>query len=374
MIDQPAAKRVRPVTDGGLGGGPWGGRWWVSRSGWRRGLLSLLIVGVGAVMAGSGLAQTSPGSWARGTHMPTGRTFLAATTGKDGRIYAIGGAQTNGGQAKVLNTLEAYDPSRGTWSKLARMPTARLGLAAAAGQDGRIYALGGSDNNQVFPAVEAYNPATNSWSTVAPMPTARTILAAATGSDGRIYAIGGINSHKHALRTVEVYNPSTNTWARAAPLHSARGALAAVAGPDGRIYAIGGAGPKHAFKTVEAYTPSTNTWARVAPMPAIHFTAAAAAADGHIFVMGGVNSAGALKTVVAYNPATNSWSKVPPMPAGRAYLAAAADANGHVYAIGGTDNVSYFVNTVEVYTPANAMTATGTPATPAATATVGSTP
>src|SRR5437660_1625792 len=81
-----------------------------------------------------------------------------------------------------------------SWSTVAPMPTARDALAAASGVDGRIYAIGGEDDNvnlHSTSTVESYNPATNSWSTVAPMPTARELLAAAAGADGRIYAIAG---------------------------------------------------------------------------------------------------------------------------------------------------------------------------------------
>src|SRR5713226_3626822 len=47
------------------------------------------------------------------------------------------------------------------------MPTARFALAAATGPDGRIYALGGDTNISVptvVPTVEAYDPETDNWS------------------------------------------------------------------------------------------------------------------------------------------------------------------------------------------------------------------
>src|SRR5207249_2121084 len=129
------------------------------------------------------------------------------------------------------------------WSSVAPMQYERFGLAAATGADGRIYAIGGfSDFTKS--TVEAYNPASNSWSTLAPMPTARVFLAAVAGADGRIYAIGGFNYFglnngvdAVALNTVEAYNPASNSWSTLAPMPTARGYLAAVAGADGRIYA-----------------------------------------------------------------------------------------------------------------------------------------
>ena len=49
------------------------------------------------------------------------------------------------------------------------------------------------------------------------MPTARSGLAAATGPDGKVYALGGVNS-AGSLDTVEVYDPDTGAWSRRAPL------------------------------------------------------------------------------------------------------------------------------------------------------------
>jgi hypothetical protein len=64
-----------------------------------------------------------------------------------------------------------------TWTTVAPMPTARLALAAVTGTDGTIYAIGGEDWNGFtrvpFSNMEAYNPATNTWKTLASMPTAR---------------------------------------------------------------------------------------------------------------------------------------------------------------------------------------------------------
>src|SRR5690349_18307638 len=76
------------------------------------------------------------------------------------------------------------------------------------------------------------------WSTVAAMPTARWGLAATTGTDGRIYAIGGYNNG--FLSTVEAYDPGTNTWTTRASMRIARYGQGAATGPDGRIYVCGG--------------------------------------------------------------------------------------------------------------------------------------
>ncbi|HCG02639.1 MAG TPA: hypothetical protein DEV93_19115, partial [Chloroflexi bacterium] len=76
-------------------------------------------------------------------------------------------------------------------------------------------------DDSVLGTVEAYDPATNSWSTKAAMPSARWGLAATIGPDGKIYAIGGVEPLGLAgkiVGTVEAYAPSTNSWGALTPL------------------------------------------------------------------------------------------------------------------------------------------------------------
>jgi N-acetylneuraminic acid mutarotase len=70
------------------------------------------------------------------------------------------------------------------------MPTARAYLGAVLGGDGRIYVIGGYNDNGYLSAVDAYDPSTNAWSAVAPLEIARAGLAVASVSN-RLLAIGG---------------------------------------------------------------------------------------------------------------------------------------------------------------------------------------
>jgi N-acetylneuraminic acid mutarotase len=136
------------------------------------------------------------------------RAFVAAASGSDGRIYAIGGFHDF--FSVILATVEAYDLVTDTWVDVSPMATRRMGLAAAVGPDGTIYALGGNNHSRTFlESVEKYNASTDTWSTVAPMPTGRRDLAAAASVQfgiGKIFAIGGHGSEPQ-LTTVEVYTP-----------------------------------------------------------------------------------------------------------------------------------------------------------------------
>jgi len=283
-----------------------------------------------------------PTTWKSLAGMPTARSLLAAVTGADGRIYAIGGQNASG----RLDLVEVYDPSTNTWANAAPMPTARHHLAAAVGPDNLIYAIGG--HSSIPKIVEAYNPSTNKWTTVAPMPTARHGLAAVTGPDGRIYAIGG-NGPGRSLDTVEAYDTKSNTWTTVASMPTARVYLAAEVGPDGRIYAIGGyvENDGKRLNTVEAYDTKTNTWTGVAGMPtARNALAAATGPDGRIYAIGGHPVGENLNPAEAYDTKSNTWNAVASMPTVRGELTATTGRDGRIYVIGGGHNGS-FLNTVE---------------------------
>jgi N-acetylneuraminic acid mutarotase len=130
--------------------------------------------------------------------------------------------------------VEAYAPNAGTWSLIASMKTIRADLAAVTGPDGRIYAIGGDTSR-----VEAYTRETDSWTLVASLKTTRTTFAAVAGPDGLIYAIGGRSGAVSILDSVEAYDPKTDTWATVASLSTPR-AWHAAAVANGRIYVLGG--------------------------------------------------------------------------------------------------------------------------------------
>jgi virginiamycin B lyase len=170
--------------------------------------------------------------------MPTARSGPAAVTGTDGIIYVIGGY--NG---TYLGTVEAYDPTSNTWAARPPMPTPRSQLAAVCGLDGLIYAIGGSNpgiGSGTLATLEVFNPQTSAWTAAPPMPAGRFGLAAAAGPDGLIYAMGGNNANGIPESTMYGYDPVKKTWTTQPSIPIPQAFLAADTGPDGLIYAIGG--------------------------------------------------------------------------------------------------------------------------------------
>jgi N-acetylneuraminic acid mutarotase len=307
------------------------------------------MVTVGSINVRLDFLGTAEGSWNTLASLPAARSALAVVVGQDGRIYALGGVDTN---SQPVGTLTAYSTSANTWTPLRDMPTPRDSLAATVGQDGQIYAFGGQDaGRNPLTTAEAYNPSTNTWSTLASMPDARASEAAVTGPDGRIYVLGGASGRANFPSTVDVYTPATNTWSTAAAMPTPRAGLAAVVGLDGRIYALGGS-DIHAqdLGTVEIYDPSTNTWTSGASMPDPRaFFAAVTGADGRIYVLGGGSANGTLGAAVeVYTPASNTWSTLANLPTPRSDLGAALGPDGRIYTVGGYTNA--VIGTVEALT------------------------
>src|SRR2546423_600703 len=71
-------------------------------------LSALAVLVATTALSPASLAQVAAGSWTTLPSMSTARYGLAATTGSDGRIYAIGGYQNRAG---IVGTAEVYDPT-----------------------------------------------------------------------------------------------------------------------------------------------------------------------------------------------------------------------------------------------------------------------
>jgi N-acetylneuraminic acid mutarotase len=99
---------------------------------------------------------------------------------------------------EALRSVEVYDPATNRWSVRAPMPVGVEGAGAALGADGRIYVVGGAisySNPAACREVQVYDPATDRWSEGPALNEARQGHMVVATKDGRIYAIGGTNQH-----------------------------------------------------------------------------------------------------------------------------------------------------------------------------------
>ncbi len=313
--------------------------------------------GGGETCGGGGVDNVCGEPWSTLPDMPTARSGLAAVWGADGRLYAIGG-YADAGRTDVV---EAYDPSVGGWTNVAPMPTARSGLAAVLGQDDRIYAIAGSGaaGAGLLGTVEAYSPGADAWETVASLNWERSYTAAVVADDGRIYVMGGMGAED----SVEVYDPSGNQWSvESATLTTPRHEHVATLGLDGRIYVIGGSDGSAfgALAATEMLNPTSAGWFTRSDMPTARWGAAAAtASNGCIYVIGGADNDGATEGESTRNECfeyeSNTWTAAPSMPTARYLHAAALGPDGSIYVLGGLLDILEYerpkIATVEVFRP-----------------------
>jgi hypothetical protein len=148
--------------------------------------------------------------WTDKAPMPTPRMWHAAVTGHDGLVYVIGG----GYNGTLLDSMAIFNVTTDTWTTSRyTLPAPTCGLAAAVDPAGLIYAIGGDNlvNNETIASrgVYSYNPAAPGWTAQPSLSSARLGLAAATGPDGLIYAMGGAdpsNPNSGLAGTVEAYS------------------------------------------------------------------------------------------------------------------------------------------------------------------------
>jgi Kelch motif len=210
-------------------------------------------------------------------------------------------------------TFEAYDPRTNSWTERAPVPVERYDAVVVTGKDGKVYVLGGygpdpgDNSNRLYRrGLDVYDPRTNSWQVKAPMPTGREGLGVAVGTDGTIYAVGGGTDHYDRFYScysvVEAFHPGTNTWSRMPPLPQSMCNVTAGTTANGAIIAVGGStvggGEQSSRITAStgrlvAFKPGAHTWTVLsrAPFPRKH-AGALVEPNGTVYLMGGADRFG----------------------------------------------------------------------------------
>ena len=181
------------------------------------------------------------------------------------------------------------------WTPKSPMLTARAGLGVVA-VNGKIYAIGGMNNNSYLNVNEEYDPVTDKWTTKTPMPTARSGFAIATYQN-RIYVFGGTigdstTNSSGFTGITQVYTPGTDTWTTKTSMPTPRADLSASV-VNGKIYLIGGKkyvehDPYYEESNInEVYDPGTDSWINKTSIPTATFGYASAVLDNKIYIIGG---------------------------------------------------------------------------------------
>ncbi|KAJ8348048.1 hypothetical protein SKAU_G00266370 [Synaphobranchus kaupii] len=230
-----------------------------------------------------------------------------------GLFYAVGGRNLSSQHNWESSTLSCYNPMTNQWSQHASLnvPRNRVGVAVI---DGSIYAVGGAHGSDHHSTVEKYDPETNQWTFVASMSVAR-LGAGVVSCMGSLYVAGGFDG-VNRWSTAERYHPETNSWQPIAPMGSVRSGLGLVC-LDGHLYAVGGYDGRAQLCTVERYNIARDAWEPVASMKHCRSAHGVTVYQGKIFALGGFNQEGFLSSVECYCPDANEWTQSIAMPTGR---------------------------------------------------------
>jgi N-acetylneuraminic acid mutarotase len=187
------------------------------------------------------------GKWQEGKSMPTARYALTVDF-IDGILFAVGGKNKElmGYAHESLSTNESYDPTTNKWTTKTNMPTARH-HAASAVVDGKLYVIGGRNTNflqrQYLDNNEMYETKTDTWQMLEPAPTKRSASDTAV-VDHEIHIFGGEicdegGKSNKVFDEHEVYNTKLNQWKEELKMPTARHGPS-VQFSEGFIYVIGG--------------------------------------------------------------------------------------------------------------------------------------
>jgi N-acetylneuraminic acid mutarotase len=256
----------------------------------------------------------------------------------------------------------------------ATLPTARFGIAAVKGADGRLYAIGGADmvTSGFLSTVESYDPRTNVWDAGPSLPEQVEFPAAAVDGSGDIFVFGGANTVLIS-QTLEL-SPGSSAWSTSPPPSpQAFAATQAAVGPGGVFFIPAGLDTSGPQTAVWTFDPVAQVWGTAPSLPlSTSYEGVAAGADGTVYLLGGTNSDSSpnVPSALALPPDAGAWSALSAMPTPRCGFGTAVDGAGNIYAVSGfnCDNGTgaFLESALEAYVPSKGSWRSGstTPALP----------
>jgi len=243
--------------------------------------------------------------WRPCRSMNTERTYFGAAE-MNSRLFLFGGQNLD---YKALCETEVYDCLRDQWMQGPALNIARRNCCGAA-PDGRVFAAGGFDGQNIVNSVEAYDPRMKNWMTVAPLLTPRSAGSCVALGD-RLWVMGGSSGNR--LRTVEFYEPRLNKWE---PFHvdmiETRSAGCAV-GCLQQLFSLGGIdNSQNIHYSMECLDSETAQWSFRKNMAVSRMDSSAVVVSDSIMVGGGQNG-DVLSSCEFYRPELDEWQAGPSM-------------------------------------------------------------
>ncbi|MBN2425006.1 MAG: T9SS type A sorting domain-containing protein [Calditrichaceae bacterium] len=138
--------------------------------------------------------------------------FGAVARLNNGKILIAAGA-ANSGVAPGYNTAELYDPETETYTPTGALVYARMNVAAATLNNGKVLIVGGWYNVTSSAYGEIYDPEAGTFSATGALNTSRANPIVLPAEDGGAIIIGGSPTYGgNTIKQVEYYNPGLNTF------------------------------------------------------------------------------------------------------------------------------------------------------------------
>ncbi|KAE9608452.1 putative kelch-type beta propeller [Lupinus albus] len=218
---------------------------------------------------------------------------------------------------------EAYDPNRGRWMHLPRMPSNECFICS----DKESLAVGTEllvfGKEIMSPVINRYSILNNTWSSGMQMNVSRCLFGSASLGELAILA-GGCDLRGNILSSAELYNSETGTWELLPDMNKARKMCSGVF-IDGKFYVIGGIGLGNSKQLTcgEEFDLETRKWREIPNMfprrnggPGVNEVPATVEAPPLVAVVNNILYAAdyAKQEVRRYYKDTNSWVTVGRLP------------------------------------------------------------
>jgi hypothetical protein len=169
----------------------------------------------GEVLVAGGSSDSDPyvtelynptnGSWSVTGSMSGDHITHSATLLPNGKVLVAGGSV---GFGPSFSSAELYDPASGVWSLTTSMTTNRAEHTATLLSNGKVLIAGGVDSDQNFDewalsSLEVYDPSNATWTKVGAMNTARRSHTATLLLSGAVLLAGGMDTSPFSA---EIYN------------------------------------------------------------------------------------------------------------------------------------------------------------------------
>lgn len=201
------------------------------------------------------------------------------------------------------------------WIVHAPVPRPRQGFALLASpSEGRLYVVGGSDEQGALPLLDRYDPKMKLWVSLADKPTPVSAIRAAE-LRGKIYVPGGELADGTVTDRFEVYDPRDQRWYSLASLPAPRSRYG-LAVWEGKLYVLGGWDGQQERAEVFIYDPERNGWQSGLSLPEARQYASAAVVSDRLYVVGGERKGEALRDCLRLEAEGNAarWQYLPPLP------------------------------------------------------------